>query len=104
MDTACEDAKTSLHVAAEEGHVDVVAQLLERGAERDVLDAHGEGALLHAVRKRQHPVVSLLLERGADPDCANSERYSTASQSSLFEGSYWVTMCCTVFILQMINC
>lgn len=55
--------RTALHVAAAAGKVDLVALLLERGADRDVEDTKGRTALQVAKRAGHEQVVSLLTSR-----------------------------------------
>ena len=52
--------KSSLMLASEEGHQEVVKLLLERGAQVDLQDAVGKSALTLAVEKRHGGVVRLL--------------------------------------------
>ena len=60
---------TPLHYAAWKGHVEVVRELLDLGAEIDACsrDGHYGGTPLHAAAHgNQKEVAALLLERGAD--------------------------------------
>lgn len=53
---------TALHIAAGSGHVDIVRQLLARGADPNAVSSEGLTPLLHATSE----VAPLLIEAGAD--------------------------------------
>ncbi len=59
--------KTALHYAAQNGHADVVAFLLDRGADVNRPNIAGETPLHYAAGPPEPAVVSLLLARGASP-------------------------------------
>jgi ankyrin repeat protein len=59
-------AKTALLYAAREGHREVVARLLDAGADIEKTDANGVTPLLMAVLNGQVDVARLLIERGAN--------------------------------------
>ena len=63
---------TPLHWSCHNGHVEIVAMLLESGAdiEADEINCYG-GKPLHWASEKQDAVVSLLLERGAQVDSRN---------------------------------
>ena len=56
-----------MHNAAQEGHVEIVKILLERGANPNAEDDAGRTPLHDAAFKGHVEIVKLLLERGADP-------------------------------------
>jgi hypothetical protein len=64
--------KTALMGAAENGHINVVAALLELGAERHLENANGETALAMA-RREAWPDVLELLERAHGEDGYNGD-------------------------------
>ncbi len=57
---------TPLFLAAQSGHLETVAALLEHGSDPDFCHANGPSALLLAVQKGHTAVVRSLLEYGAD--------------------------------------
>ena len=60
------NAKTPLHYAAQEGHVPVVAFLLDQGAQVNRPNIAGETPLHYAVSLDSPETVALLIARGAD--------------------------------------
>lgn len=54
-----------LHLAAEDGHVDIVSSLLEKGADKDALDYDGDTPVARAVERGHLGVVETLLRAGA---------------------------------------
>ena len=60
--------KTALHYAAQNGHADVVAFLLDKGADVNRPNIAGETPLHYAVGLPDPAVVNLLLARGANPN------------------------------------
>ena len=61
------DQRTALHLAASEGHLDVVRFLLQRGAKVNAQDRWGGRPLDDALQKGHERVVAALKERGATP-------------------------------------
>jgi ankyrin repeat protein len=57
---------TSLHVAAERGHLDCLSVLLEHKADLKARDAQGATPLHRAVRRNQAGAVEMLVAAGAD--------------------------------------
>ena len=76
---------TPLHLAAQEGHVDLARMLLDKGAEVDARDAKGETPLHRATEKGHTDVAGLLLARGADVN-ATSKNGATALHWAASEG------------------
>jgi uncharacterized protein len=64
---------TALHSAASGRHRDVIALLLEAGADPDVRQSHGWTALHAAAQHGDADIVELLLARGADRDARNDD-------------------------------
>lgn len=62
---------TPLHWAAEQGKADIVALLLDRGADPQARNLAGSTALHIAAKLGREEVVRLLLERKLDPEAAN---------------------------------
>lgn len=72
---------TALHLAARDGHSDIVRFLLENGAEVDARDIFGNTPLGKAVMnyKGNNEVIHLLLAHGADKKIGNNEGVSPMS-------------------------
>jgi ankyrin repeat protein len=71
---------TGVHIATDNGHLDVVRLLLAHGAEVDAKDYGGETALISAIRRGRTDIVLELLQQGADP---NAKRRGTGHVSAL---------------------
>jgi len=67
-DDGKDEAKVSLHAAAEEGNIDTLKSLLERGADINARDASKQTPIDGAAVKGHVDVVRLLIERGAQVD------------------------------------
>ena len=65
VDVLDEEGETPLLEAAEEGHLEVVLLLLERGANLNHQDRDGETALMEAAGESRVDCVNLLLRKGA---------------------------------------
>lgn len=91
---ADKDGFTAIHVAAQNGHADVVATLIQSGADVNAVDRHGNGPLWTAGYEAAKAadtdaslsIVAMLLKAGADPRCRNQagrtpEHWRTVSQS-----------------------
>eukprot|EP01035_Chromulina_nebulosa_P031610 gene31610-42151_t len=64
---------TALLRATWKGFRDIVAILLERGADPNLVNQWGETSLFRAAKLGHVDIAVLLLERGADPDLATTE-------------------------------
>jgi ankyrin repeat protein len=65
---ANDSGMTALHAAVSIGDLDLVKELLDRGAEVTSIDLTERTPLLSAIQSENEALVSLLLDRGADPD------------------------------------
>ncbi|XP_062904114.1 60 kDa lysophospholipase isoform X1 [Mobula hypostoma] len=65
LSSADYDGRTPLHVAACEGHLQVVQYLLEHGATVYAQDRYGNTPLKNAVKFRHHDIIKLLRQTGA---------------------------------------
>ena len=68
-----EDEQTALIVAAAEGHVECLSDLLKAGANVEGVDVRGSTALMYACWKRHKACVLTLLATGAVVSASNSE-------------------------------
>nr|XP_058964207.1 E3 ubiquitin-protein ligase MIB2-like isoform X3 [Pocillopora verrucosa] len=69
---------TALHVACRQGHCDIIGELLERGANMDILDNQGYTAMHHSTYQDESgEALKLLLERGFDPNVQHRSNKST---------------------------
>ena len=85
---------TLLHVAASEGHVFIIKQLIEGGVDVNVEDGKGLTPLYYAIEKEHMEVAQLLLRAGASVDVWGGDRAGhayrpryrsvTGQQESLF--------------------
>ena len=69
---------TALIWAAEHGHPEAVALLLDSGADSDMIDGDSETALMAAAREDHVEVLQLLIKDGASLDIADCDTYYTA--------------------------
>ncbi|KAL5249390.1 hypothetical protein ACHWQZ_G018297 [Mnemiopsis leidyi] len=81
-DVAAKDnhGRTALHVAAQEGHADVLATLLEQENKAclDAVDDRGRTPLMYAAASGKTRCVELLLEAGANPNHKDDKQISVA--------------------------
>jgi ankyrin repeat protein len=80
---------TLLSVAAEQGRMEVVRLLLDRGAELEARDYEEETALFRAVAYGHEEIVDMLLSRGADAR-TQKEYAATPLQAASSEGNLGV--------------
>ena len=77
VDDASEiDSTTALMKAAKYGHFDLVKMLLEKGAQINKRNRHGNTALMFAVQNNQTEIVKQLLEAGSDINDKNILGYT----------------------------
>lgn len=67
IDLACFQGATALSIAAQEGHTNIVAMLLERGANPDHMDKYGRTPVKVAGKRGHFNIVRLLESYGAKP-------------------------------------
>jgi ankyrin repeat protein len=65
LNTKTERGATALYMASSKGHTDIVAYLLEHGADHEIAFENGYTPLHAAVSCKQERVVELLLKHGA---------------------------------------
>ncbi len=73
--------KTALSYAAENGHTDVVAFLIQSSSPVDERDRRGRTALMHAIEKRRASVVASLLAHGASANITDSAGWTPLYQA-----------------------
>ena len=71
-DNPMEGFESSLHIAADNGHRDLVDMLLRSGSIVDEPDSEGNTPLHRATNKRKLDVIQRLLRQGADPNLMNT--------------------------------
>ncbi|KAL8856097.1 MAG: hypothetical protein Q9178_007292 [Gyalolechia marmorata] len=75
---------TPLHIAAGQGHTDVVELLLKHGADLDATDDDGHKAFFRAVREGHAKVIKVLLEHGSKVSESPEKNGVTALFISVF--------------------
>ncbi|CAN8210866.1 unnamed protein product [Coccothraustes coccothraustes] len=78
--------RTALHLACANGHVDVVAFLVENKCKLNLFDNDNRSPLMKAVQCQQEKCVAILLEHGADPNLADADG-NTALHLAVLSGS-----------------
>src|SRR5262245_5572017 len=73
-----EHRRTPLHYAVLKGHADIVALLLELGADANARDDEGNTPLNHASASTDRSIVELLVAAGADPAEHSANRFKSA--------------------------
>ena len=73
IDEQDDNGWTALHFAAQDGRLQVVEELLRRGADPSLTNAHGNGPLFVAIMNARGDfnIAKQLLAAGADPDQKN---------------------------------
>ncbi|XP_026232318.1 ankyrin repeat domain-containing protein 50 isoform X2 [Anabas testudineus] len=79
IDLACHQGATALSIAAQEGHSNIVAMLLERGANPNHIDKYGRSPVKVAGKHGHFDVVRLLESYGAKPYLGLLPNSSTVS-------------------------
>jgi len=72
--------------AAEEGNLQKVKNLLEKGADVNAEDSEGVTVLMNAVFGRQIEIIEFLIERGADIHAKSSKGECTTLMCASYEG------------------
>jgi uncharacterized protein len=75
---------TPLHYACTNGHIEIAAFLLDKGAAVDALSPNETTPLMMAIRAGNIQLVRLLLDRGADIRIRNQQGYSAIDAAELF--------------------
>ena len=79
-----------LNLVAGKGHVELLALLLERGADPDQRDENGRTALMYAVTSGATEAVTFLLEHGADPAAVQTSTGRTVlMNAALYARDAW---------------
>eukprot|EP00741_Cyanophora_paradoxa_P015539 tig00020902_g15000.t1 len=65
VDSADYDGRTALHLAASDGHIDIIHLLIDRGANLNAKDRYGGTPVIDAVRHKQDEAAALLIRFGA---------------------------------------
>ncbi|XP_012723981.2 ankyrin repeat domain-containing protein 50 isoform X1 [Fundulus heteroclitus] len=81
IDLACHQGATALSIAAQEGHVDIVKMLLEKGANPNHIDKYGRSPVKVAGKHGHVTIVQLLENYGAKPYLGPLPISSTVSPS-----------------------
>ena len=84
-----EDGRTALHMAAENGHENVVQHLLTQGADFNAESADGRTPLQLALESGNESIAHLLIQRGAD---VNANFPSGETPLSVAVGNQWASL------------
>ena len=76
IDARDEDEDTPLHWACMEGHAEVAAALMDRGADIHARDRYQYTPLHWACKMRHAEVAAALMDRGADIDARDKDQYT----------------------------
>ncbi|XP_030476838.1 potassium channel AKT2/3 isoform X1 [Syzygium oleosum] len=80
------EGKTSLHIAASQGHEDCVWLLLKNGCNIHLRDRNGNNALWHAILSKQHSIFRVLYNCAASSDpCTAGDLLCTAAKRNDLE-------------------
>jgi ankyrin repeat protein len=83
-DDGKDEAKVSLHAAAEEGNIDTLKSLFERRMDINARDANNQTPLDRAAAKGKVDVVRLLIEQGAEVNPRDKRGWTPLHHSSRF--------------------
>ncbi len=86
VDEVDPNGRTTLMIAAFDGHTDVVKLLLDHGAEVDHRDLAGRTALMYASSGQFPGTVQLLLDRGADVNSVDTDEGWSSLMLAAAEG------------------
>ncbi|KAM6955387.1 uncharacterized protein ankrd50l [Lycodopsis pacificus] len=81
IDLACQQRATALSIAAQQGHANIVAMLLERGANPNHMDKYGRSPVKVAGKHGHFSIVRLLESYGAKPYVGQLPNSSNVSPS-----------------------
>jgi ankyrin repeat protein len=76
---------TALHYAVIQNHPDLVAYLLEKGADVTAKGPNGQTALMMAENRHQNDIVQMLKTKQAEVDLAEAQRKAAAEQAEAQE-------------------
>ncbi|KAL7954774.1 ankyrin repeat-containing domain protein [Trichoderma compactum] len=78
IDVKAQDSRgeTALHLAAQQGHLDVLRLLLQAAADVDTANGRGETPLIRAARNGHTALVECLLQSGADALAEDNEKWT----------------------------
>ncbi|XP_078118523.1 uncharacterized protein ankrd50l isoform X2 [Sander vitreus] len=94
IDLACHQKATALSIAAQEGHANIVAMLLERGANPNHMDKYGRSPVKVAGKHGHFNIVRLLESYGAKPYVgllSNSSTVSPAKPNKILSSGIFVS-------------
>jgi ankyrin repeat protein len=89
------DKMTLLHHTVTNTRYNIMGYLLEKGANPNVKDKHGETPLLQAARKSLLPHVQILIKYGANPDI-----YDKSNDSALLWAAYKGNVDIVIFLIE----
>ncbi|XP_029981407.1 ankyrin repeat domain-containing protein 50 [Sphaeramia orbicularis] len=93
IDLACNQGATALSIAVQEGHINIVAMLLKKGANPDHIDKYGRSPVKVASKHGHFNIIRLLESYGAKPYLGLLPNSSTVSPSKPNKPSLGISEC-----------
>lgn len=77
-----DEGLTPLHIACDNGHIDIVRFLLANGANIEAKPKDGRTPLMHAISNDHFEIAEFLISKGANVNAASATNYTVLMQAS----------------------